>query len=331
MASITAGEFKGLRSWVLEGEAIRVVVLPDLGTKMASLVHRRTGRELLYQRDDWPVLRRPPYGASFGDYDLSGFDEMFPTIDVCHYAGGVWDGTRLPDHGEVWAVPWQCRVEGAALVASVHGWRLPYRLEKRVYLAGAAAVRLDYTATNLAGEDLNVLWAAHPLCACTEATRIVLPPGTTTVVNTFGGSQRFAGYGARADWPEMTTRAGERSRLDRIGPPSLRRAEKYWVDGPVAAGWAALHHTDTGEALGFAWPSDTVPYLGVWVTEGGYGGHYHAALEPATAAMDRPDVAHQWGRGWTLPAYGSISWYLTLAIGQVASVSAVTPAGEVVA
>jgi hypothetical protein len=329
MPTITAGEFKGMRAWTLEGEAIRVVILPELGTKMASLVHLRTGRELLYQRADWPTLRRPPYGADFSQYDLSGFDEMFPTIDVCRYPGGAWDGTLLPDHGEVWAVPWESRVDGDSLVTHVHGWRLPYRLEKRVRLVGDAAVRLDYTAANLAGEDLNVLWAAHPLCVCNESTRIVLPPGVSSVVNAFPGSQRFARYGALADWPEMTTRTGERSRLDRIGPPTLRRSEKYWVDGPVSAGWAAFHHADTGEAIGFAWPVETVPYLGVWVTEGGYAGHYHAALEPATAALDRPDVAQRWGRGWTLPAYGSVSWFLTLAVGQVRAVAGVTPEGEV--
>ncbi|MCC6630291.1 MAG: hypothetical protein IT340_23155 [Chloroflexi bacterium] len=331
MAVISISEFKGQRSWVLRNDAVEVVLLPNLGAKMASLVHRRTGRELLYQRADWPVLPQPPYGASFGDYDLSGFDEMFPTIDACRYTGGVWDGTLLPDHGEVWAVPWQCEAVDDTLVASVHGWRLPYRLEKRLALVGASAVRTDYTATNLAGEALHVLWAAHPLCACTEATRIVLPPGTTRVVNTFPGSARFAGYGAYGDWPEMTTTDGGRSRLDVIGPSSLGRADKYWVDGRVAAGWAALHHTDTGEALGFAWTADTVPYLGIWVTEGGYGGHYHAALEPATAAMDRPDVAARYGRASVLPAYGRLTWSLTLAIGQVGTVRGVTLDGTVLA
>jgi hypothetical protein len=330
MARLTAGEFKGLRSWVLEGEAIRAVILPDLGTKMASLIHTRTGRELIYQRADWPALVRPPYGAVFVDYDLSGFDDMFPTIDVCHYPHGPWAGTVLPDHGEVWAVPWETRAEGETLLATVYGWRLPYRLEKRLTIAGDAAVRIDYTATNLVDEDLHVLWAAHPLCTCNESTRIVLPPGTTAVVNSYPGSRRFERYAARAVWPVMTTRDGQPSRLDEIGPPTLQRAEKYWVDGPVTAGWAALHHTDTGEALGFAWPVDPVRYLGVWVTEGGLDGHYHAALEPATAAMDRPDVARAWGRAWVLPARQSVHWFLALAVGQVSTVREVTPDGQIV-
>ncbi len=329
MAAIRAGEFKGQRSWIVEGEAIRAVVLPDLGTKLASLVHTTTGREFMFGRDDWPVLTRPPYGAAFTDYDVTGFDEMFPTIDVCYYPDGPWAGTLLPDHGEVWALPWETWIEGDTVVAVIYGWRLPYRLEKRLRVVGPRAIRIDYRATNLVGADLHVLWAAHPLCACSEATRIVLPPGTAGVVNTYGASRRFAGYGARAPWPTMTTAAGETYHLDQIGPPTLAAAEKYWIDGPVAAGWAALHHTDTGEALGFAWPAAVVPYLGVWVTEGGLDGLYHVALEPATGAMDRPDVARQWGRGWVLPARGYREWYLTLAIGQVERVGGVTPAGVV--
>jgi hypothetical protein len=326
---IVAGEFKGQRAWILEGEAVRGVILPDLGTKLASLVHLPTGRELIYQRADWSVFPQPPYGAIFTDFDLSGFDDMFPTIDVCRYPGGAWDGTVLPDHGEVWALPWETAVEGETLVASIHGWRLPYRLEKRIRAAGSGGLRIDYRATNLAAEDLHVLWAAHPLCTCTEATRIVLPPGIPGVVNAYPVSRRFARYAARADWPVMTTRDGEEHHLDRIGPAALGLAEKYWVDGRMPAGWAALHHTDTGEALGFAWPVETVPYLGVWVTEGGLAGHYHVALEPGTAAMDRPDVALRWDRAWTLPARSSVEWYLTLAVGRVDRITGVTADGAI--
>lgn len=331
MAEITAGTFKGQRSWVIRSPLIEATILPDLGTKLASLIHRRTGRELIYQRDDWSVFPSPPYGAVFTDYDLSGFDDMFPTIDVCPYPGGSWDGTILPDHGEVWAVPWSTRVADGALIAVVYGWRLPYRLEKRVWLSRDNALRIDYQATNLVDEDLHVLWAAHPLCTCNESTRIILPPGVDRVVNAYPGSRRFARYAAEAAWPEMTTVDGARHRLDRVGPASLGLAEKYWVDGRLPAGWGVLQHTDTHEALGFAFPVATVPYLGVWLTEGGLAGHYHVALEPGTAAMDRPDVARRWGRGWVLPARATVSWYLTLAVGQQPVISGVTADGELLA
>ena len=326
---ISADTFKGLRAWALASDRLRVTILPDLGAKMASLVYLPTGRELLFQRDDWPELKLAPYGADFGDYDVSGFDDMFPTIDVFHYPDGSWEGTRLPDHGEVWALPWRIAVEGDTLVAVVHGRRLPYRLEKRLRLVGDSAVRTDYRVDNLSGEDLLVMWAAHPLCACNESTRIIMPPGVTRVVNTSGASQRFPRYGATAPWPTMTTRDGETYHLDRIGSASLGRSEKYWVDGPLPAGWAALHHADTNEALGFAWPEETVPYLGVWVTEGGYQGLYHVALEPGTAAMDRPDTGRQWGRGSAIPANGRLEWHLILAAGQVSHVTGVTHDGDI--
>lgn len=328
MTAIRSATFKGQPSWLLENDNLQAVILPRLGTKLASLINRRTGRELIYQRADWSVFPQPAYGAVFTDYDLSGFDDMFPTIDVCPYPGGSWDGTRLPDHGEVWAVPWACEATGNELRAEVYGWRLPYRLEKRMSLLDGA-IRFDYCATNLVDEDLHVLWAAHPLCTCNESTRIILPPGTNAVVNAYPASRRFPHYAARATWPVLTDPQGQTHRLDQIGPPTRGLAEKYWIDGPVVAGWGALHHTDTGEVLGFAWPVDPVRYLGVWVTEGALDGHYHVALEPATGAMDRPDLALRWGRNWVLPARSKVEWYLTLAVGQQERVTGITATGQI--
>jgi len=48
------------------------------------------------------------YGAVFVDQDMSGWDEMFPTINACTYpAPSPYAGITLPDHGEVWVLPWE--------------------------------------------------------------------------------------------------------------------------------------------------------------------------------------------------------------------------------
>ena len=47
---ITEATYKDVRSLVLESDILRVTILPDHGSKMASLLHKRTGEliQVLY-------------------------------------------------------------------------------------------------------------------------------------------------------------------------------------------------------------------------------------------------------------------------------------------
>ncbi len=96
----------GIAALVLENETFRTVVVPTMGAKIVSLLDKRTGVEWLAGPGDRP-FRPASYGATFDQQDMSGWDEMFPTITACPYpAPGAHTGVSLPDHGEVWAVPW---------------------------------------------------------------------------------------------------------------------------------------------------------------------------------------------------------------------------------
>jgi len=78
----------------LESESMRVVIVPDLGAKIVSLFDRTHQREWLT-----PPMRpveQTVYGADFVSQDMSGWDEMLPTIVACD-----WEGAHIPDHGEV--------------------------------------------------------------------------------------------------------------------------------------------------------------------------------------------------------------------------------------
>ena len=102
--------YKGLRSYELENDVIKITFLPDYACKIASLVHKKTGREFLFQAKE-ETLRLPPYAAPFSQYDSSGFDEVFPSIDECPYPDGSFKGILIPDHGEVCRVPFCCSLK----------------------------------------------------------------------------------------------------------------------------------------------------------------------------------------------------------------------------
>ena len=145
---MTQTVYKGLDAWTLENDALRLTFLPGYACKMASLINKKTGREWLFQSNN-DTLRVPEYGASFAEYDSSGFDEVFPSIDACPYPCGTYRGTPVPDHGEVWALPWEHTVhaDGNGLTARVQSPKLPYRFTRELILSGHD-IRLHYTLEN---------------------------------------------------------------------------------------------------------------------------------------------------------------------------------------
>ncbi len=125
-ATVEQATWHGLSAWMLENDLLRTVIVPELGGKLVSLTDKRSQLEWLVGPGDRSV-RKIPYGAPFHEQDMSGWDEMFPTIVACAYPGpGAQHGTPLPDHGEVWTLPWMVDHAGdGKLTLSVEGRRCP--------------------------------------------------------------------------------------------------------------------------------------------------------------------------------------------------------------
>ncbi len=111
---------------MLESDFIRTAVVPEMGAKLVSLFDKRTQREWLVAPGLRP-LQKVAYGANFVEQDMSGWDEMFPTIVACDYpVPGERFGTPLPDHGEVWPLSWRLEPTSPdSLRTSVEGKALP--------------------------------------------------------------------------------------------------------------------------------------------------------------------------------------------------------------
>ena len=92
---------------MLNNNEIELAVVPELGAKIISLKNLRTGREWLWHPSEGLKLFTNQVRDDFSISPLVGIDECFPTIEPCS-----WQGRELPDHGEIWSVPWQ--VDGEA-------------------------------------------------------------------------------------------------------------------------------------------------------------------------------------------------------------------------
>src|ERR1044071_6954902 len=106
MTHIENVQVSGLSAIRLHNDVLRAVFIPELGGKMVSLVRVASGHEFLLQPQDCGrKYGRPVYGDRMDDFDASGFDECFPTISACKYPEDL--NVSLPDHGELWPVPWK--------------------------------------------------------------------------------------------------------------------------------------------------------------------------------------------------------------------------------
>ncbi len=275
----------GLDAWALESEVLRVVVVPELGAKIVSLFDKRAGHEWLVGPMRSP--KNVPYAASFTDQDMSGWDEMFPTIDACEYpASGPYYGRPLPDHGEVWSLPWQMgNSEPGTILLTVEGRAIPYRLQRKISFTKPATVQLAYELENNGSERLNFLWAAHPQFVAGAHTAVVLPDSIDEVVNVLP-SDTWGAEGQRFTWPRAISADGKTWQLDRIRSATHKDCRKFYLppENPVA--WAALVDHRRGCSLRVEWSSKELPYLGIWVDEGKYNSLPAVALEPSNGYYD---------------------------------------------
>jgi galactose mutarotase-like enzyme len=313
MAILQASEWHHQDAWTLESDLLRVVIVPAMGAKIVSLYDKRASYEWLV--GPMRAFKPAEYGSSFVDQDMSGWDEMFPTIVACDYpAPGPFQGRHLPDHGEVWPLPWACESAGEAeLVCRVEGRALPYRFQRTARLASPNTLQLDYAAENIGIESFYYLWAAHPQFTADADTRIVLPESVKQVYNVVRAAP-WGELGTLYDWPEATTADGARWQLDRMGPASRHDCRKFYLlpDRPVNQ--AGLVNPRAGSRLHLDWSAEKLPYLGVWVEEAMYNAVPVAALEPSNGFYDSLTRAYANRQAGLLTPGQKATWSLTLSI-----------------
>ncbi len=313
-------QYGGQSAFTLESDQMQVVVLPRVSGKIVSLLDKATGDDLLWHNPERPY-REPRYGDLFSDYDSSGWEDCLPNISAGPYPEWPWEGVELPDHGETWTIPWDAWIDGEGLELSMHGVRLPYQFQKRIDLIGGR-VRVTHRISNPTAYPLRYVWATHPLFEVRPGMRIVLPDGVKMRIDS-SLDWRLGDYLTELDWPIATNARGEMVELDLIGPSELGFADKLYTDR-VSEGWCGLYDPERGRAIAFRFDPDELPYIGVWINQGGYPGDglagYNVGLEPCSAWPDALDVAFERGAVATVDAGTQNVWTLELQYGEADSV-----------
>jgi hypothetical protein len=297
---------------------LSVLVVPELGGKICAI--RWQGREILTRNE----LRPAFYGAPYAQFDASGFDECLPSIGQCHYPVAPWDSIVVPDHGEVWSIPWSYEVEADQLQLRTDGVRFPYSLEKKISLSSGGRVSLHYVFQNHAPVPFPFLWSAHPLLSIEPGWRIVLPAGVRVLVD-WSRDERLGEPFTEHNWPETRDRDGHAVDLSLILDREAGTVEKLYTNR-LEEGWCALHSLDDGFYVAILFNPEEIPYVGLSINFGGWPdevlGYYNLGLEPCNGYPDRLDLALGRGSCAIAPPNGHVSWRVDVQLGSCTDVPA---------
>ncbi|MFT5195040.1 MAG: hypothetical protein ACI85U_002055 [Candidatus Promineifilaceae bacterium] len=311
-------QYQGFDAILLKNGQIELCIVPELGGKIASIIHTDTQREWLWHNPYLPQ-KAVVYDGSFVEiFDTGGLDECFPAISAGPYPDFPWEGVCIPDHGELWCQPWQVEIiesssEKVVLSMVCKGVRFPYRFERTLTMtADSPTLTLDYQVTNLTRFDMPFVWCIHPLLKIEEGMRLTLPNGVDKV-RVEGGINGLYKHGSSAEWPHPDLSyvpAGDSGRAYKIFTPIL--------DGkaPVET---AIYDPSGEHALTFRFSPQQINQVAIWMNYGAWSGsgsapYFNLGLEPCIGSKDSLADAKRADEYGLLPANQTKSWSLELEI-----------------
>jgi galactose mutarotase-like enzyme len=275
----------------MENRKLRVVVLPELGGRIWSIVYKPRDHELLWQNPRIPP-QKAPFGAVFDNVWCGGWEEMFPNA-----APGIINGESYPDHGEVWCLGWNSEVKSRAgglyLALQTPTSISAVLIEKHLMLLeDEPCLEIVYKLRNLSTKQLPYLFALHPAFAVTHSCRLDLPPMKLDPDPSFPGT--LTGAEPQFEWP-YASRGGEKVDL-RTAYPSTSGEVFFLYGHDFTEGWFAITDTDERLSWGLRYASDFFRSCWIFATYGGWRDYYALLVEPSTAFPSQIEQALELGR-----------------------------------
>lgn len=324
----TNWHYKGLQAVHLENGLVSIDVLPQLGAKIYSFVHKPSGTDLLWHN---PRLGPAPvhFGTKFDDTWPGGWDELVPNDLPFAFP----NGDVLPDHGEVWSQASEWRVvsqsEDVVSVGFVnHGRVLPTRFEKEISLrAGESMFRVRYTYTNQGPRPIHFLWNIHPALSVSPTTRLDVP-ARRGVLAAWMNDQFEAGL--EYEWPYAPDRAGRKIDLRVVPSPSEAVADHHYLPD-VQEGWYAATETERRVGFGLVFPTTVFPHLWLFRAIGGWRGLNTLILEASNGYPNDLRKAIEAGHcGVLRPGDAVRAEVIAVAYGGITGVERIDSSGQVI-
>lgn len=300
----------GLKGLILENSKLRLVVMPEFGARIISLIYKPTETEFAWHCPDVPV-RRPTYEIEYEN--VSGFFDCVPTCETC-----IFKGKKLPPLGDVALEPWRLiEAEKSRNAVTIYMERrcisYPLLIRKKLRVdKNASKVRLDYELFNLSDEEIEFHYSGHNTMSINPHFKIVLPPEVSSLKVGTSVDGRLGKTGDEIPWPITKDKYGKTIDLSRVGTPCDGTAENLYTP-KLRQAWCAAINEARREAIGFLFSAQFSPYILLWLNYGGWRGYYHIALEPCTGRPDNLEMAvNDWKNYAVLKPKEKISWFQTV-------------------
>ena len=183
------------------------------------------------------------------------------------------------------------RIKGEKLQLSFESKKFNYKYEKIFSLLGDSLI-IQYKILNTGVEEFPCIWAMHCLIKCEEDMELILPKGTRKVINVLKGNL-LGKVGDVYNYPETTNKNGKSIKLNKVRPPNVNDMEKFYVKRKVTEGYCGAYYPSKDIRYEVHYKKTKLPYLGIWINEGGYKGGYNCALEPTNGYYDSINIAEK--------------------------------------
>ena len=259
----------------IENDFIKLCVIPNLGAKVSSIVYKPQNFEILFQPTSEYSL--PNYGDHFEKYDTSGIDELFPNVEEGEYPFKEYLGEKLPDHGELWSIPWKCKIINKSIVCTVKSIKFQYIFERKISLKKNSII-FEYYVENRGTKNFIGFWTFHGLLAIDEKSELLL--NINKIMNVH--DSKFLGNAGNI----CTYPIYKGYRLNKFLPKSSKNTEKFFLLSKIDKAGIILNNGK----LKLTYDLKETPFLGIWKNEGGFKGEYNCALEPSNGFYDSMEI-----------------------------------------
>ena len=292
----------------IQNEFLSVKLVPELGGKVVSLVNRRSNREWLWKNNRIPYRQAATEHSYTELHDTGGMDECFPSVAPCTLPAeaGTFAGLTLPDHGELFARPWEMEVceitadRAATLTLSRRCQILPCNFRRTVTLApDEGRVHMHYRVHNRGEIPMPFSWCLHPALAVQPGMKLLLPQNHQLRCS-FASDNAPLSTGDVFRWP-LAPGGADMSVIPEVTKDD--EAENGYAAKLLSAtdlhdctsagnlALAGLENPTTGERLHFVLPPEEVPHLALWLNYRGWAGdggapYFNLVLEPAIGNAD---------------------------------------------